>query len=155
MCIKSHASKIIIYESLVPEIWSMTDRIFLSFWAIFWRVTPLTPQKIKILKKWKKCQEMLSFYPSVPKIMIICYIVPAIWHRTDIIFIFHVGLFLHFYPTSSPKNEKKKKKRKKMPGNIIILHMRTKNYNHLMHGSWDKIYNGQTEKVTYRGGCPT
>ena len=30
-------------------------QIFLSLWAIFCPFTPLTTQKIKILKKWKKC----------------------------------------------------------------------------------------------------
>ena len=55
------------------------NRIFffcLSFWTVFCPFTPLTIQKIKILKKWKKPLEILSFYTSVPKIMIICYTVP-------------------------------------------------------------------------------
>ena len=37
----------------------------------FLPIYPLDTQKIKILKKWKKCLEIL-FYTSVPKIMIIC-----------------------------------------------------------------------------------
>ena len=39
-----------------PEIWRATDK-FLSFWFIFCPFTsplPLTPQKIKLLKKWRK-----------------------------------------------------------------------------------------------------
>ena len=39
---------------------------FLSFWTVFCPFTPLTTQKIKILKKWKKHLEILSFYTSVP-----------------------------------------------------------------------------------------
>ena len=39
---------------------------FLSFWTVFCLFTPLTTQKIKILKKWKKHLEILSFYTSVP-----------------------------------------------------------------------------------------
>ena len=35
---------------------------FLSFWAIFCPFSPLTTCKIKILKKWQKFQEILSFY---------------------------------------------------------------------------------------------
>ena len=35
---------------------------FLSFWTIFCPFTPLTTQKIKILKTWKNCLEILSFY---------------------------------------------------------------------------------------------
>ena len=49
---------------------------FLSFWTVFWPFTPLTTQKIKILKNWKKHLEISSFYTSVTKIMIICYTVP-------------------------------------------------------------------------------
>ena len=48
---------------------------YFSFWAIFCLFTPLTTQKIKILKKWKKHLEISSFETSVPKIMIICYTV--------------------------------------------------------------------------------
>ena len=47
---------------------------FLSFWTVFCSFTPLTTQKIKILKNWKKCLA-ISFYTSVQKIMIICYTV--------------------------------------------------------------------------------
>ena len=55
------------------------------------------------------------------------------------------------------------KKWKKTPGDIIILHMCTKNYDQIMYGSWDMVCDrwtggltdGRMEKVTYRGGCPT
>ena len=53
--------------------WDMAcDRCncYFSFWEIFCPFTPLTAQKIKILKKWKKLQEILSSYTCVPKIMI-------------------------------------------------------------------------------------
>ena len=50
------------------------------------------------------------------------------------------------------------KKWKKKPGDIITLHMCTKNCDHMMYDSWDMVHNcrpdRQTEKVTYRGGCP-
>ena len=81
--------------------WDMVcDRCncYFSFWAIFCPFTPLTAQKIKILKKWKKHLEISSFYTSVPKIMIICYTVPEIWHMTDVIVIFHFGLFFALLP---------------------------------------------------------
>ena len=65
---------------------------FLSFWTIFCLFTPLTTQKIKILKKLKKPLEILPFYTNVPKTRIICHTVPEIWHVTDVI-IFHFGLF--------------------------------------------------------------
>ena len=47
---------------MVPEIWSVMDREFLSFWTVFCHFTPLTTRKIKILKNWKKHLEILSFY---------------------------------------------------------------------------------------------
>ena len=54
----------------------------------------LTAQKIKIKKKkWKKYLDTSLFYTSVPKIMIICYTVPEIWHVMDAIVTFHFGLF--------------------------------------------------------------
>ena len=71
-----------------------------SFWAIFSPFTSLTAQKIKIKKKKqrKKHLETLSFYTSVPKIMLICYTVPEIWRVTDVIVIFHFGLFFALLP---------------------------------------------------------
>ena len=55
--------------------------------------TPLTIQKIKILKKWKKLLEISWFYTSVSKIMIISYTIPEIWRMTDVIVNFHFGIF--------------------------------------------------------------
>ena len=42
-----------------------------------------------------------------------------------------------------------------VPGDIIILHMYAKNYDQMIYGSWDMVRDGRTEKMTYRGGCPT
>ena len=82
--------------------WDMAhDRsIFLfSFSAIFCPSTPLTPQTMKISKKKKKKGlEITSFYTRVPKIMIICYTVPKIWHKTNVIVVFHFGLFFALLP---------------------------------------------------------
>ena len=57
---------------MVPEISSTADKIFCYFGPFF----ALKTQKIKILKKRKKLLEILSFYTSVPKVMIICYTAP-------------------------------------------------------------------------------
>ena len=173
-----------IIRYMVSEIWSATDRIFLSSWAIFCPFTPLTAQKMKILKndktpgdiiikhkwnknhdhmlycswymvrdrcncyfsfravfcplvpitaqkieiskKWKKCLEISSFYKIASKIMIIVHTVPEIWHVTHVI-IFHFG---QFFALLSPSQSKKSKLKKinKTPGDIIILHMCTTNY---------------------------
>ena len=38
------------------------------------------------------------------------------------------------------------KKMKKAPGDIIILHMRTKDYDQMMYGSWDVVRDGQADE---------
>ena len=75
---------------------------YFSFWTIFYHFTPLTAQKMKISKKWKKHLE-ISFCTSVPKIMFIGYTVPEIWRMTDVIVIFHFGLYFAFCPPKAQK----------------------------------------------------
>ena len=57
---------------------------YFLFWAIFCPFTPLTARKKKILEKWKNSNnksnlEILPFYTSVLKIMVICYTFPKIY----------------------------------------------------------------------------
>ena len=77
---------------------------YFSFGAIFLPVYPPNSPKNQNLEKMKKLQEILSFYDSVPKIMIICHTVPDIWCVTDVI-IFHFGSFFPFHPPNSRKNQ--------------------------------------------------
>ena len=49
--------------------------------------------------------------------------------------------FLPFYPTNNPKNQNFEKM-KKMPGDIIILHMCTKNYDQMIYSSLDIVHDG-------------
>ena len=56
---------------------------------------------------------------------------------TDVIVIFHFGLFLALLPLRV-RNEKIFKKMKKTPGDII-LHMCTKSYHYMMYGPWDMV----------------
>ena len=141
---------------MAPDIWSTTERIFLSFWTTFCPFTPLTTQKIEILKKWKNRLEISSFYTSVPKIMIIFYTVPEIWHVTDVICFSFWAILLPLYPPRSLTAQKIKifQKMKKTSGDIIISHMCTKNYDQIMYISWNMVYDEWMEKVTYRSGCP-
>ena len=67
---------------------------------------------MKVSKRWKKHLEISPFYTSVPKIMIICYTVPEIWHVTYVIFIFHFGLFFALLPSNSSKNKNFKTRKK-------------------------------------------
>ena len=151
---------------------------------------PTIAQKMKILKKWRNPLEISSFYTSAPKVMIICYTVPKIWCGRDVT-IFHFRLFFPLLPkklldmawaifcpvTLAPtpkqpkksklknktKNKKRKNKDKRMPGDIMILHVFTKNYDQMMYSFWDMVHDrrtdrptgGWTEKVKYRVGCPT
>ena len=61
--------------------------------------------------------------------MIKCYTVPEIRHMVDLIFIFHFRLFFrHVTPPNDSKNLTFLKMKKQTPGDSIILHMCTKNY---------------------------
>ena len=73
---------------------------FLSFWATFCPLNHLTTWTIKILKKWKKHLEIISFYTCVPQMTITRCMVPEIWSTTDRI-VCHFGHFLPFYPTNN------------------------------------------------------
>ena len=64
----------------------------------------------------------------------ICYTLPEIWCVTNVILIFHFGLFFAILPPDSPKNEKLKRM-KKLSGGIIILHNCTKNQDHILYYS--------------------
>ena len=78
-CTKNHDHMLYCFWDMVSD----RCNCYFSFWAIFCPFTPLTTQKIKILKKWKKT-----------------------------------------------------------PGDIIILHVCTKNYDQMMYGSWDMVCDG-------------
>ena len=92
---------------MVPEIWSSTDRIVLSSWAIFHSFTPLKTRKMTIskMKKTLNKMEVSSFYTSVPKTIIIRH-VPEIRHVMDVIAIFILGYTFPFYFPNSPKTWK-------------------------------------------------
>ena len=47
-----------------------------------------------------------------------------------------LGQFLPSYPSHNPENQSFEKM-KKASGDVIILHMCTKNHNHMMYVSWD------------------
>ena len=64
--------------------------------------------------------------------MIKCYIVPEIRRVTNVIFFITLGYFLPFYPPNDPKNQNFKTM-KKTPGDIIILHICTENYDLMMY----------------------
>ena len=71
--------------------------------------------------------------------MIIWYTVPEIWYMMDVIAIFILGYFLHFYPHNSPP---KWKFQKKTLGDFIILHKYTANHDYLLYCSSDMACDG-------------
>ena len=78
---------------------------------------------------------------------------------TDVICFSFWAILLPFYlppPSHSLTAQKIKifQKMKKTSGDIIILHMCTKNYDQIMHISWNMVYDERMEKVTYRSWCP-
>ena len=74
---------------------SATDRFFCHLGPFF------ALQKSKFQKNGKNTwwYHHFWFYTSVPKIMIIGYTVPEIWHVTDVIVLFYFGLFFAFLPS--------------------------------------------------------
>ena len=79
---------------MIPEIWSPTDRIFLSFW-IFCPFTPLTTQKLKILKKWKKHLEIYHHFTQVYR-KSWSYAIKFLRYGTRLFLFFILGYFFPF-----------------------------------------------------------
>ena len=97
--------------------------LYTFFWIIFSLFTTLTTWKIIMMIK--------------------CYTVPEIWCVTHVVFIFHFSFFALLLPPPlsnlKSQNKIKKHEKKKTPGDIIILHMCTKNYNDVIYCSPDMV----------------
>ena len=108
---------------MVPQIWSVTDRIFCHFGAFF---DLLPPYKLKNqnFEKLKKGLGDIIILHNCTKNHDHIHTVPEIWHVTDVIIVFHFALFFALLPLF--------KKMEKKPGDIITLHMCTKNYDQMM-----------------------
>ena len=114
---------------MLPDI---RDDIFCPF---FCPLILLTPQKSKFCKNEKKRLEILSFCLCVPKTTIIWGMTPEMQSETHDFLSFWT-IFLSCYPPNKLKNQNFEKM-KKISGDFIILHMCTKNYDHMMYASWD------------------
>ena len=95
---------------MVPEIWSMADRIFCHFGLCFPFYPPKNLKNQNFEKMKKRPGDIIILNNCT---MIICYTVPETWCVTDVIVIFHFGLF--FCPFTAQKI-KISKKMKKIPG---------------------------------------
>ena len=128
---------------MIPEIWSMTEFFVIlsfchQFFITFYLLNSLKNENFKKMRKTR--MDISSFYTSVPKIMIIGYTVPETWHVTDVIVIFHFGLFFALSPRNSPKNDTFKKMKRKRED--MILYNCTKNHDHMLYCSWDMVHDG-------------
>ena len=63
-----------------------------------------------------------------------------VWQTEFFVILSH--FILPFYPNNNPKKNKILKKWKKTPGDIIILHMCTKNHDHMLYCSLDMAHDG-------------
>ena len=88
----------------VPEIWHVMNLFFILGYT-FPFYPSNSPKNQNFKKKRKKCLEISSFCTTARKIMIICYTVPEIWHKADVIGVFHFGLFFALLSPNSPKNQ--------------------------------------------------
>ena len=132
---------------MVPEIWSVTE-----FFVILGHFLPFYPTnnpKNQNFEKMKKTPGDIIILHTCIKNHDQCYTIPEIWHMTDVIYISYFGPFSAILPPKSPKKQNFKKW-KKTPGDIIILQMCTKNYDHMMYGSWDMVWDGWMDQKTDR-----
>ena len=119
--------------------------------TIFCLFTPITTQKINILKKWKDAwiYQFTQMYQKSWSYTIL--FLRSARDKCNFYFSF-LATFCPFNPLTAQKIKifkKLKKKKKNMPGDIIILHMCIKNYDQdvwfLMYGSWDMVHNRQKD----------
>ena len=150
--------------------WGVYIERWTSFFVIFghfWPFIPLTIQKIKILKKWKKKSGDVIILHMCTKNhnreMRASWDMQCERHHFIIL-----GHFLHFNPTNNQKNQNilsifcfftpppppnslknQNFEKIKKPGDIIILHiMCTKNYDHMMYCFWDLVCDRRTKRQT-------
>ena len=143
---------------MVPEIWSATDRIFLSFLDRFLPFYHLNYPENQNFEKIKKPWRYHHFRQVHQK----SWSHAILFLRYSLFFI--LGYFLCFYTPSYPINYFFKKMKKKTSSFYIIVpkimtiwctvpvHIVCDGQ---MDRQMDRQMDGQTEKVTHRGGCPT
>ena len=133
------------FTNVYHNVWFLRYGVQFCHFGQFFALLPQPNNpKNQNFEKMKKYLEISSFYTNAPKIMIKCCTVPEIRCVTDATLIFYFGLFFALLPppTTQKIKIKKKKKMKKTPGYVIILHMCTKNNDHMMHGSWNIVHDG-------------
>ena len=82
---------------MVPEIWSVTDRIFCQF-GPFFALLPRKNLKNQNFEKMKKKPQDIIILHKCTTNHDHSYAVPEIWCMRDVIVIFHFGLFFDLLP---------------------------------------------------------
>ena len=130
------------------DVWVLRCEVWRTeFFAIldhFLPFNPLTTRKIKSLKNCKKTPGDIIILRKCTKThehILYCSLDMA--HNRFNYFSFW-GIFYHFTPLRAPKI--KIKKNEKMPGDVIILHMCTKNYYQMMYSFWNIVHDRQMDE---------
>ena len=142
---------------MIPEIWSAPNRFFLSSWAIFCPLTPVTVQKMKIEKNWKKNTWKYHHFTQVYEkswSYAILFLRYKVRDGCNCYFSFWT-IFCSFTHLTAQKNKISNKQTKK--------HLEISFYTRVPKTMvrWCTVpeicctTDRWTEKVTYRGGCPT
>ena len=148
--------KILIRWCTVPVIRWVTDVIVISHFGLFFAALPpkKSAKNIKILKKWKKGpRDIIILHMCTKNYDQMMY---GSWDMVHDRCNCYFSFWAIFCPFAHLTAQKIKilKKMNKVHGDIIILHMFTKNYDQIMYGSWDMVHDswtdGWTDRLTYR-----
>ena len=136
---------------MVPETWSVADRIFCHFGLLFAHLPPNNPEN-QNFEKMKSPGNIIILHRFTIKWQLYDVWFLRYWARQTAFFVI-LDHFLRFYLLNNPKNQNFEKM-KKAPGDTIILHMCTINDNHMMYGSWDMERDGQIFFQFWTVFCP-
>ena len=138
------------WKSIVPEIWSVTDELFVVL-GYFLRFYPTNnPKNQKFWKNWKETAgDIIILHQSTTNHDHMLY---YSWdmERDGCNLYFSFWAIFALLPPLTAQKFKIKKKNSKTPGDIIIFHMCNKNYYHMMYGSWDMVRDRWTEGLKKR-----
>ena len=146
----------------VPETWLVMDVIVMFYFGLFFALIPhQQPKKTKLKKKWMHGDIIILHKRNKnhDNMLYCSWEIYCSW-VTDVIVIFHFGLFFALLPHWQPKKTKLKKNNEKNL-EISSFHVYQKLWsddvrfwNMVCDRRTDKWTDGKTEKVTYRGGYP-
>ena len=141
--------KIMIRWCMVPEIWCVTDAIIFHFGPIFALLLPPNSPKNQNFEKMKKTPEdTIILHMGIKNYDQMIY---SSWNMVcdGCNYFSFWTIFCPFTSLTAKKIKNFQKMKKKKPGDIIILHTCTKNYDQMMYGSWvmlcDRWTDGQID----------